>query len=84
VTLPEVVSERDFVRDALRAGVAVAPGSVFYAGAAAGSHMRLSFGAQPPERIEEGVDRLGQVLRRHLDRRPTTLSVAGRSVGPMV
>jgi DNA-binding transcriptional MocR family regulator len=84
VTLPDTLSERDFVRDALDAGVAVAPGRVFYPEATGGSHARLSFGSQTPERIEEGVALLGHVLRRHLGRRPRALSMAGRGVGPLV
>lgn len=84
VTLPEAVRERDFVRDALEAGVAVAPGRVFHASSGEGSHLRLSYGAQTPERIEEGVRILGQVLQQQLDRRPRLLAIGGRGVGPMV
>jgi 2-aminoadipate transaminase len=84
VTLPDAVSERDFVRDALDAGVGVAPGGVFHAGRPRGSHVRLSFSMQPPERIERGVEILGAVLQAHLGRRLPRPALAAGGVGPMV
>jgi DNA-binding transcriptional MocR family regulator len=83
VTLPEIVDERDFIRDAVDEGVRVAPGRAFVPQARRRASMRLSYGMQTPERIDDGVRVLGGVLRRHVDRQ-RILSVAGRAVGPLV
>lgn len=83
VDLPDGVVERHFVADALREGVGVAPGSAFFPEPRAGASIRLSFGAQPPERIEEGLAVLGRVLETHLQGRPSALSLTGRA-GPLV
>jgi DNA-binding transcriptional MocR family regulator len=63
-------------------GVSVAAGRVFMTREYQQAHMRLSFGMQPPDRIEEGVAKLGRVLQRHLGR--GELTIAGRSIGPLV
>jgi 2-aminoadipate transaminase len=82
VTLPEDIDERDFTNDAAMEGVSVAAGRVFMTREYQQAHMRLSFGMQPPDRIEEGVAKLGRVLQRHLGR--GELTIAGRSIGPLV
>ncbi len=84
VTLPEQVNEYDFVREARERGIGVAPGRLFFPQPKRGAFIRLSFGAQPPERIEEGIARLGQVLQEHLRRHHETLARAGREAGPLV
>ncbi len=43
------------------AGVLMAPGSAF--GAACGSHARLCFTGVTPERLDEGIDRIANILR---------------------
>ena len=55
VTLPERVSEQDFVREARERGVSVAPGRLFFPESRQTGYLRLSFGAQPPNHIKEGV-----------------------------
>lgn len=84
VTLPEQVNEYDFVREARKQGVGVAPGRLFFSQPRREAFMRLSFGAQPPERIEEGITRLGQVLQKHLHQHHEALARAGREAGPLV
>ena len=54
-----------FVR-ALREKVAFVPGSAFYATAPRAEMMRLNFSNRPPELIEEGMARLGRVVRQRL------------------
>jgi 2-aminoadipate transaminase len=83
VTLPQNVDERDFVRDAADEGVRVVPGRAFVTQPTQQGFMRLSYGMQNPDRIEEGVKILGSVLERHVARQGV-LSVAGRSLGPLV
>ena len=84
VTLPDGVNERDFCVAAIERGVGVAPGSAFFAQPRRGAHMRLSYGAQPPESIARGVATLGELLREHLRRRTLLLARASRESVPLV
>lgn len=84
VTLPEQISEYDFVREATERGVGVAPGRLFFPHPRREAFMRLSFGAQPPERIEEGIARLGQILQEYLRQHHEAIARAGREAGPIV
>lgn len=84
VALPDGVNERDFCVAAIERGVGVAPGSAFFAQPRRGAHMRLSFGAQPPESIARGVATLGELLREHLRRRTLLLARASRESVPLV
>jgi DNA-binding transcriptional MocR family regulator len=84
VDLPPGIIERDFTADALRQGIGIAPGAVFFAKPQFRGSMRLSFGVQAPERIEEGVAALGRVLETHLQRRDSMTSLAGGAAGPLV
>ncbi len=66
VTLPPGLDSSDLLQDALARNVAFVPGPPFFpAGGGAGT-FRLNFSYCPPERIEEGIARLGDVLRRRL------------------
>jgi DNA-binding transcriptional MocR family regulator len=82
LTLPDGVDERDFIREAADAGVGVAPGQAFMTQGYEPACVRLSFGMQPADRIEDGVAALGRALQRHLGR--GDLLLAGRSIGPLV
>jgi 2-aminoadipate transaminase len=62
VTLPAGVDSVQFLTAALRENVAFVPGVPFYAGDAATDTIRLSFATVGPERIEEGIARLGRIL----------------------
>lgn len=48
---------------AVQHGVAFAIGNVFFINGGGSYHMRLNYGIQPPEKIEEGFRRLGQAWR---------------------
>ncbi|WP_035920592.1 PLP-dependent aminotransferase family protein [Frankia sp. QA3] len=71
VTLPGGVDTRAMLPRAIAARVAYVPGAGFYADGSGGSSMRLSFCYPPPERIRDGVGRLGRVVRDELDLRET-------------
>lgn len=77
-TLPDGVNERDFCVAAIERGVGVAPGSAFFARPRREAHLRLSFGAQPPEHIARGVAILGELLREQQRRRTLLLARASR------
>jgi DNA-binding transcriptional MocR family regulator len=69
VRLPDWISITDLYLAAIERKVAFAPGPLFFPGTPAYPAFRLSFSQQPPERITEGVQRLGQALQEVLSRK---------------
>jgi 2-aminoadipate transaminase len=69
VTLPEGLDASALLPRATDRGVAYAPGVFFFVGGQGSASLRLSFAALPASRIEEGVRRLGDVVREALRRR---------------
>jgi 2-aminoadipate transaminase len=68
VTLPDVIDTTDLLARALERDVAFVPGSAAYTDTSAGSSsMRLNFSAMPPERITEGIRRIGEAAQEALD-----------------
>ena len=62
--LPDGLSADDLLPLACEKGVNFAPGSGFFPEPARGADwMRLNFAAQPPEEIDEGINRLGKAIR---------------------
>lgn len=66
VELPERISAEELFRDAVAEHVAFVPGTSFFACEPKQNFMRLNFSNQTPEMIEEGIKRIGSVLRRRL------------------
>jgi len=66
VTLPGRIDAADLLREAVEEGVAFVPGAAFHADGSGRNTMRLNFSYAPPELIEEGIRRLGGVLKRQL------------------
>ncbi|MFB9686794.1 PLP-dependent aminotransferase family protein [Amycolatopsis plumensis] len=63
--LPDRIDESQLVAEALRAGVAVMPGKVYFATGPPAPHLRLSFAAPATRgQVSEGVHRLADALRR--------------------
>lgn len=67
VTLPEGLDAQAMLPRAVNARVAFTPGTAFYADGLGSRNMRLSFCFPTPERIREGVRRLGEVVNREYD-----------------
>jgi 2-aminoadipate transaminase len=71
LTVPEGVDTKAMLPRAVRARVAYASGTGFYAGADSAElgarQLRLSYCYPTPERITEGVRRLAEVLSTELD-----------------
>ena len=65
-TLPETISTREFFNDALDKKVAFVPGESFFAEGGGENTMRLNFSNAKPEMINEGISRLGLVIKDHL------------------
>jgi len=63
VTLPENVNSYAVLDKCLEHNVAFVPGLPFFPCGSHKNHMRINFSNMPEEKIEEGIRRLGKVLR---------------------
>ena len=63
VTLPAILDSAEVLREALKERVAFVPGASFYADGSGANTMRLNFSYPKPAIIEEGIRRLGKVLK---------------------
>jgi 2-aminoadipate transaminase len=67
--VPEWIDTGEMLKEAVAAKVAYVPGFAFYAEAARGSNtMRLNFSNAQPDQIEEGIRRLGVLLKTKISR----------------
>lgn len=66
VTLPEGCDTQKMQEEALEAGVTFVPGRDFYATGGGENALRLNFSNATDEQIEEGIARLGKVLRKYV------------------
>jgi 2-aminoadipate transaminase len=65
--VPESIDTQEFLQDALAEKVAYVPGVNFYPNQDGGHNaMRLNFSYCPPEKIAEGIHRLGVALKKKL------------------
>jgi DNA-binding transcriptional MocR family regulator len=71
VTLPEGFDATAMLPRAVNALVAYVPGTGFYANKTGERNLRLSFCYPEPSRIQEGVRRLGEVIRQEIELRDT-------------
>ena len=62
VPLPPGTDDRELAQRALAAGVVVSPGRPFFAAEPPGPFLRLTFAAEPPDRLVEAVRRLTDAL----------------------
>lgn len=63
VKLPEHFNTRDILLKCLERKVAFVPGQEFYSDGSGGNTIRLNFSNTSPENIEEGIKRIGEVLK---------------------
>ena len=66
VKLPDGIDADRLLAPAVARKVAFVPGSTFFVGEVRRNYARLNFSNQPPDRIREGVKRLGVVIREQL------------------
>jgi 2-aminoadipate transaminase len=66
VTLPKHIDSMQLLDEAVAELVAFVPGAPFYANAPQRNTLRLSFVTVPPERIREGVAKLGRLINSKL------------------
>lgn len=65
-TLPEGISTLELFDMAIKEDVAFVPGQAFHADGSGENTMRLNFSNSNPESIEEGIKRLGKVMKKFL------------------
>jgi 2-aminoadipate transaminase len=72
VTLPAGMDAKVLFQEALKQNVAFVPGDCFYApdsqGVEANRNLRLNFSNAKPERIREGIRRLGIAVKAQMER----------------
>jgi 2-aminoadipate transaminase len=80
VTLPPYAVAADLLRLAVQRKVAFVPGDAFFTDGSGANTLRLNFSHASPERIDEGMSRLGSLLREQL-REAAPRSLAGAEAG---
>ncbi len=80
VTLPEHVSAREALVRALEKDVAFVPGGSFFPNGGHENTLRLNFSNMPEPRIEEGIARLGTVLKEMIASAPVGAGGGGAAV----
>ena len=66
ITLPEYINTDDMMKEALDRKVAYVPSSAFYANEPKFNQMRLSFVTVPPEKIDQGVKVLAELVKEKM------------------
>jgi 2-aminoadipate transaminase len=66
VTLPSYIDSKELLDAAVAQNIAFVPGAPFYANDPAQNTMRLSFVTVSPERINQGIEKLGQLIKSRL------------------
>ncbi len=66
MTLPEHIDTTELLQKALKEKVAFIPGAPFFPCGGGTNNMRLNFSFSKPELINEGIARLGRVLKREM------------------
>lgn len=64
--MPEFINTKDMVGEAVKERVAYVHGAAFFVDGSGTNTMRLSFSHPPDDKIEEGIKRLGRVIRREI------------------
>jgi 2-aminoadipate transaminase len=65
-TLPEYIDTKEMLEEAIEENVAYVPGAPFYADGKGQNTMRLSFCYPSEEDIEEGIKRIGNVIKKKI------------------
>jgi 2-aminoadipate transaminase len=64
--LPHYIDTRDLLMEAIQDKVAFVPGQGFHCDHSGTNTMRLNFSNVPPDKLREGIRRLGQAVQRRL------------------
>jgi GntR family transcriptional regulator/MocR family aminotransferase len=82
--LPAGLSANELYPLAGQEGVAFAPGTLCFPGERGQSYLRLNFSINPPEVIEEGIQRLGRAIERLLAHRGNEVASISRQPSVVV
>ncbi len=66
--MPASIDATELLKEALAENVAFVPGAAFHADGSGRHTMRLNFTNMTPQRIDEGIVRLGRAITRALER----------------
>ena len=66
ITLPQHIDSKALLDEAIQQNVAFVPGGPFYANEGEKNTLRLSFVTVSPERINEGIEKLGKLIKAKL------------------
>jgi 2-aminoadipate transaminase len=66
-TLPEYLNTSELIKEAVEQKVAFVPGAPFYPCGGGQTTMRLNFSYATPDKITEGISRLGRVIQEKID-----------------
>jgi 2-aminoadipate transaminase len=84
VSLPHDCNVSELLRAAGDKGVQFLPGSAFYFRSPLNNSLRLSFAAEPEERIQEGIRILGSLLTTHRSQFYFTATMGGAGSQPIL
>lgn len=74
-TLPGYIDTAELLKEAIKQNVAFIPGAPFHARGGGQNTMRLNFSNATPEKIQEGIFRLGKVIEEKLGRKVVERSI---------
>ena len=66
MTLPEQINANNLLKEAIKEKVAFVPGESFFSEGGGKNTIRLNFSYSKPEKINEGISRLGAVVKKYL------------------
>ena len=75
VTLPEGIDAGEMAKKCLEKNVAYVPGASFYPNGGVFNTCRLNYSNMPEDKIEEGIKRMGEVLREELSKNDKELAM---------
>lgn len=67
LTLPEGSDATELAYEAVKENVAYVPGEAFFADGTGQNTLRLSYSVATPDEIKQGMARLGEVFKKHLE-----------------
>ena len=67
LTLPDGTNATELAYEAVKQNVAYVPGEAFFANGGGENTLRLSYSIATHEEIEQGMARLGEVFKNHLE-----------------
>lgn len=64
IELPEIINSKQLLVECLENNVAFVSGVLVFPNSSNNNTLRLNYANMPEERIEEGIERIGEVLKK--------------------